>query len=313
MRIASFDGGGIKGIMTARILQRLEAAVPGTVASVDVFAGTSTGGIIALALAAGLTPDQCVELYRQNGKEIFASRGLLDLLSLGIDEVFRADYAPDGLRKALEQAFGDRRLGDLPKDVLIPAFDLRRWTPKFFDREHDADARVVDVALATSSAPTYFPAHGWTKGESVTCYADGGLFANNPSDSAIAFALSRKVDVSDMRLISFGTGDTAPPAPRDMLAGKTDLDWGYRDWIARSPHYLLTALLDSGSEASHFRSREQLGGNYCRVQPVLSEHIELDSADKIGDLLVAGERHDLTAVADWVEKVWGAKRRDACE
>jgi hypothetical protein len=302
MKIVSLDGGGIKGVMTARILERLEAEFPGWIGSVDLFTGTSTGGILSLALAAGLTPTQCVELYRDNGKSIFSSRGLLAL------EYFCADYDSKGLRSVLEARFGEKTLKNL-KPVLIPALDLRRWCPKFFDRDHDGDMRAVDVALATSSAPTYFPAHGVTAGQDVTCYADGGLFANNPSDSAIAYVRSRKVDPSEIKLISFGTGDSAPPPPPAMLAGKTDLDWGYRQWIVKPPHYLFSALFDAGVAASHFRSREQLGVNYCRVQPVLAEHIELDSVAKIGDLLVAGERFDIEDASDWLEKVWGATRR----
>jgi predicted acylesterase/phospholipase RssA len=306
MRIVSLDGGGIKGVMTARILERLEAELPGWIASTDLFAGTSTGGILALAIASGMSPTECVELYRENGKTIFSGRGLLSF------EYFSANYDPKGLRSVLEARFGNKKLKDLAKQVLVPAFDLRRWCPKFFDRDHDGDASVVDVALATSSAPTYFPAHGWPTGPDMTCYADGGLFANNPSDSAIAFARSRKIDAGDLRLVSFGTGDAAPPPPEEMLNGSSDLDWGYRKWIVKSPHYLFSALFDGGVVASHFRSREQLGSRYCRVQPVLTEHIELDSAEKIGDLLVAGERHDLAEASVWLEAVWGAKRRGNC-
>ena len=306
MKIVSLDGGGIKGLMTARILERLEAAHPGWLATADLFAGTSTGGILALALASGMTASQCVGLYRDNGKAIFSGRGLLDSILGGVDEYFRADYAQDGLRRVLEDAFGDKILKDLPRGVLIPAFDLRRWCPKFFDREHDSDARVVDVALATSSAPTYFQAHGWATGRDVTCYADGGLFANNPSDSAIAFTRARKADMSKVRMISFGTGSTTPPPPREMLGGKTALDWGYRKWLVKPPHYLFSALFDGGVEASHFRSREQLGAHYCRVQPVLTEHIELDSAEKINDLLVIGDRFEIGEAVGWVKRNWSA-------
>jgi patatin-like phospholipase/acyl hydrolase len=304
MKIVSLDGGGIKGIMTARILERIEALVPGLVTGADLFAGTSTGGILALALARGMTPAQCVDLYRSCGKAIFASRGATDVLSGGLDEMFRADYGQEGLRKTLEQYFGDRRLGDLPKDVLVPALDLRRWCPKFFDREHDADARLVDVALATSSAPTYFPVHGWAQPSGNTCYADGGLFANNPSDSALAFASSKGADISKASLISFGAGSAAPAPPKDMLDGKAPLDWGYKQWIISSPHYLFSALFDGSVEASHFRSRQQLGERYFRVQPVLTEHVELDAAEKIDSLLVAGDRHDIEGAVAWLKKNW---------
>lgn len=292
--------------MTARILERLEAAVPGTVASVDIFAGTSTGGIIALALAAGLSPSQCVDLYRKNGKEIFSSRGVLDTIALGLDEVWRADYAADGLRKVLEQNLGDRRLGDLQKDVLIPAFDLRNWRPKFFDRKHDANVRVVDVALATSSAPTYFPAHGWVVGNGVTCYADGGLYANNPSDSAIAYATARGVRAEEIHMISLGTGASIPPQPKDMLKGDTDLDWGYKQWVLQEPWYLFSSLFDGSVEASHYRSQQQLGPRYRRVQPVLTAHYQMDDAEKVDELVNVGTNLLIDDVATWLRAGWFA-------
>jgi predicted acylesterase/phospholipase RssA len=307
MLIGCVDGGGIKGILTARLMERLESMCPGWVARTDLFAGTSTGGIIALALASGMTPAECVELYRENGKVIFASRGIGDALSGGLDELVRADYAQDGLRSVLEKTFGDKKLADLNKRVLIPALDLRRWGPKFFDREHDGDLRVVDVALATSSAPTYLPSHGWATGKDVTCYADGGLFANNPSDSALAYvAASTKYSrrPADTRMLSFGTGASSPPPPKGMLDGDTQLDWGHNQWILSSPHYLLAALFDGTVAASHFRSKQQLGDHYCRVQPDLTCHVELDAHEKIPDLLVAADRFPLDDVAAWIIRHW---------
>ena len=304
MRIVSLDGGGIKGIMTARILERLEAQAPGWLAKADLFAGTSTGGILAMALASGMTPTQCVELYRDNGAAIFASRGIADALTGGADEYFRSNYAQDGLRATLERSFGAKCLKDLQCGVLIPAFDLRRWCPKFFDRDQDGERTLVDVGLATSSAPTFFPAHGWADGKDVTCYADGGLFANNPSDSAIAFARARRVSITAMSLLSFGTGVCAPPMPSEMALGKTALDWGYRQWIVHNPHYLLTALFDGSVSASHYRAKQQLESRYHRVQPVLARHVELDRASAVPNLLADADRFDIDEASAWIETHW---------
>lgn len=304
MRIVSLDGGGIKGVLEGRNLERLEDAVPGWISKADVFAGTSTGGILALALASGMTPKDCVELYRENGPLIFGSRGVSDAISGTLDEFFRANYSQDGLRKVLEKVFGNRKLKDLNRRVLVPALDFRRWCPKFFDREHDGEVSLVDVALATSSAPTYFPAHGWADGKDVTCYADGGLFANNPSDSALAYVTAAGVPIQDVRMISFGAGANSPPAPQQMLDGKTMLDWGFRQWILAKPHYLLTALFDSTVAASHFRAKQQLKDNYCRVQTELNGHFELDDFNRVPDLLVAADRTPLDDVVAWILSRW---------
>ncbi len=301
MRILSLDGGGIKGTMTARLLERLETYHPKWIESVDLFAGTSTGGILALALASGLKPAECVELYRANGKAIFAGRGFFDKITGGI---VRADYTQDGLRGVLTKYFGDKRLKDLEKDVLVPAFDMRRWCPKFFDRGHDGEAKIVDVALATSAAPTYFPAFGWVEDEVMTIYADGGLFANNPSDSALAFVSSGGGDLTKTCMLSIGTGADAPPPPKGMLNGDDKLDFGYRNWILKSPHYLLSALFEGSVTSSHFRSREQLNDRYHRIQPALAERIEMDDPTKIDDLLVTADRFDIDDTITWLKTNW---------
>ena len=277
IRVVSLDGGGIKGALTARILSRLEAASPGWLARVDLFAGTSTGGILALALASELSPEACVSLYRDRGPSIFAPRDFMD--AIPGDEYVRADYGSEGLRAALVGIFGSRCLGDLNHDVLIPAFDLKRWQPKFFDREHDANARIVDVALATSAAPTYFPIHAGK--------ADGGLFANNPSDSALAFLLAKGAKLSDVRMLSVGTGASPVPAPG------SDGDWGFRQWIVKDPHYLLSVLFDGSVLASHYRSKVQLSDRYVRVQPMLPERVEMDDPEKVSLLLDVADRVDL--------------------
>jgi predicted acylesterase/phospholipase RssA len=303
--IVSCDGGGIKGTMTARILDRLEKARPGCITGADLYAGTSTGGILAVALAAGLTPSQCGDLYQQNGKAIFASRGALDIFTLHGDEFFRADYEQTGLRKALEAQLGTKKLKDLPKRVLIPALDMRNWRPKFFDSEDDGDLLAVDVALATAAAPTYFPAHGWKSdgAATTTCFADGGLFANNPSDSALAYASSIGTNLSGVRMLSLGTGADAPPTP----TAPAPLDWGFKQWIVSSPHYLLSALFDASVDASHFRSREQLGDRYFRIQPKLTEHVDMDDPGKIPDLLVMGDKYPLDEAIAWLDARQAAK------
>ena len=216
-RILSFDGGGIKGIYTARLLDRIAAARPGLLPSVDLFAGTSTGGIIALGLASGLSPGELVDLYDQNGKAIFDASLMREITDL--DGLSGADYNNANLERIMAQTFKETLLGDLPKKVLIPAFDLdnyqdpetdheasdfvRCWKPKFFhnfpEPDSDGEQRVADVALRTSAAPTYFP--------TAQHYIDGGVVANNPSMAALAQALDSGTGnqpLANIHLLSLG-------------------------------------------------------------------------------------------------------------
>src|SRR5512144_125229 len=120
--ILSLDGGGIRGLLTAILLERLEAAVPGFLAKVDLFAGTSTGGILALGLAAGRSPAQARELYETQGRVVFADSVLDNVRDLG--HAVGAQYSNGPLKRVLTEQFGDLTLGDLPRRVLITSFDL---------------------------------------------------------------------------------------------------------------------------------------------------------------------------------------------
>ena len=78
-RILSIDGGGIRGILPAKILTELEERYLGAKSAGDYFdliAGTSTGGIIALALSMGLRAKEILNLYVEHGGEVFPSASL---------------------------------------------------------------------------------------------------------------------------------------------------------------------------------------------------------------------------------------------
>jgi len=142
-RIIALDGGGIRGVLTAVLLDRLAKAYPRLLQdqpdSTRMFAGTSTGGILALGLAAGLTPVQMRDLYVINGKSIFDAGWARDVVELG--GLAGSKYDNENLKGLLQHTFGAKRLKDLSARVLIPSFRLdngdadpaqRTWSPKFF-------------------------------------------------------------------------------------------------------------------------------------------------------------------------------------
>lgn len=293
--ILSLMGGGIRGFLQARLLQRLERHVPGFLDRATLLAGTSVGGINALCLAAGRSIEDVLDLYTKHAGRIFASRGLLD--SLTPDELVRADFAHDGIYGVLTEVFGDLRMGDLQRDVLIPTFDLREWAPKFYDRVHDADVLVRDVARMTSAAPSYWPTHRWSM--------DGGLFANDPSDSAIAASIralrraGQPVD-GQVSCFSVGTGDV----PHKPPSAAPDWDPG----LIETAKVLLDVLMDGAIQASHFRSQQALNGRYFRLQPKLASVISLSDATKVDELLQVADLTSLDEAVDWLERVWELKR-----
>ncbi|MCC7359436.1 MAG: patatin-like phospholipase family protein [Anaerolineales bacterium] len=295
--ILALDGGGIRGLLTAVLLQRLEAARPGLLAQVDLFAGSSTGGILALGLAAGFTPTEARELYEGLGKVVFADSPFDNWRDLG--HALGAQYTNGPLKAVLTAQFGDLRLGDLPRKVLISAFDLdngpdqpaalRTWKPKFFHNYpgpgSDADERVVDVALRTSAAPSYFPLYQG--------YIDGGVVAGNPSMAALAQALeptTGRQAQSDVTLLSVGTGRN------NQFLTAQDNDWGWLQW---APH-IIDILLDGNSGVADYECRQLLGDRYHRLNPLLPERINLDDISKTPRLAEIGERAPLDATLAWL-------------
>ena len=295
--ILSIDGGGIRGLLTAVLLERLVAAVPGFLNRIDLFAGTSTGGIIILGLAKGLSPTDLVALYRDNAQRVFDDSWLHTLRDLW--GLIGAKYENAGLQKILEGLLGNATLADLPKRVLVPTFDLdnhgekgqpRMWKPKFFHNfpgpDSDGQERVVDVAMRTSAAPTYFPVY--------QRYIDGGVMANNPSMAAVAQALDPGTGnqaLADLRLFALGTGDNPT-----FIDGK-NLDWGIKQW-ART---IVSLMIDGTMGVADYQCARLLGIHYFRLAPPLEQPISLDAKDKTAELIAIAQAVELGPTIDWLQ------------
>src|SRR4051812_21987772 len=100
-RIVSFDGGGIRGLLTTTVLERLDAALPGWFGRADLLAGNSTGGIIALGLASGLSAASLSQLYYDKGQVIFNDSWADNLRDIG--RMTGAQYSNRGLRRVLTE------------------------------------------------------------------------------------------------------------------------------------------------------------------------------------------------------------------
>jgi hypothetical protein len=189
-RILSIDGGGIKGAFPASFLCALQEVLSGPVADCfDLIAGTSTGGIIALGLGLGLSPSEILKFYTASGTTIFPAS---QKWSTRIKHYFTAKYSSDPLEEVLKAAFGDRLLGHSRQRLVIPSFSALTGKIYVYKTPHDArfesDWRksAVEVAMATSAAPSYFPPY---IAPSYIAHLDGGMWANNPTGNAVAEAV----------------------------------------------------------------------------------------------------------------------------
>ena len=239
-RILSIDGGGIKGMFPATILAELERRYLGGGSVADYFdlvAGTSTGGIIALGLAAGLTAGNLRQLYIERGNEIFPPHGSGFIGRLGRRlsawrRYLRYSYDQAALALVLTERLGERKLGSAGVRLCIPSFEGVHGEVYIFKTPHHPDFRkdlhepMLKVALATSAAPTYYrPLRdaGYT-------FVDGGVWANNPIMIALTEALT-SFDVSRerVRIFSLGCGDN-PYSVTGQKISKGGM-WHWRDII----------------------------------------------------------------------------------
>lgn len=297
-RILSLDGGGIRGAISTIFLMRLEEFSPGFLSRFDLFAGTSTGGLIALALAYGFTPTQILELYQLFGPKVFADTDLDDIQDIG--SLIGAEYDIEHLRSILLEKFRNTTLGELRRKVLVSAFDLdnqgrngveRTWKAKFFHNypgeDSDNEESIVDVALRTSVAPTYFPIYQG--------YIAGGVVASNPSVCALAQAMHPSTGaqkIRDIVLLSIGTGDN--PCYITSLDG----NWGLVQW---APH-IIHLMLEGSGKLADYQCKQILSDRYYRINPVLSQPIAMDRVDLIPDMIEIARDVELTPAFQWLSR-----------
>ena len=239
-RILSIDGAGIRGVFPATFLAGLERRYLGGVSVArhfDLIAGTSTGGILAVGLGAGITAAELRDLYVHRGCEIFppirprALEGVLRRFRSAC-QVFKYRYDRKALKGILQETLGDRKFGEAQTRLCIPSFDGRYGevyifkTPHHPDFRKDARESMTKVAEATSAAPTFFrPLEdgGYT-------FVDGGVWANNPIMIGLVDALTCfAVKAEQIHILSLGCGDDPYIVDRRKIVGGGI--WAWRDVI----------------------------------------------------------------------------------
>ncbi len=231
VRILSCNGGGIRGLLSARLLEHLMNEVGQSIQDTfHLFAGNSTGALIGLTQ---VRPDPhpvsaLPELYHKFGPKIFyRSRGWRLRTTNGISG---PKYPADGLQDCTRHVAGDCWLSDCPMDFLAPAYDLAAGRPYWFRswaQDPSDDFALAEVGRASASAPTFFPAAEIRARDGSTRYfADGGLFANNPSLKAIECVRSLYPKAEEILLVSIGTGVLDSDLPAAEVPG-----WGLLSWL----------------------------------------------------------------------------------
>ncbi|HUC64609.1 MAG TPA: patatin-like phospholipase family protein [Stellaceae bacterium] len=284
IRILALDGGGIRGILSARVLQEIEQRTQKPAAELfHLIAGTSIGGITACGLLSGKSAKALGDLYAAKGGDIFSQSLWRTVTTL--DNLAGPKYAPAALETVLKAALGDTWLSQTRgAELLVTSYCIRlpkpapldggavqtTRTPYLFktwkargtfldpgDEPPALDFRLREIARATSAAPTYFPPAMITNHRGETyAMVDGGVFANNPAMCALASARRLYGDFAPrFLLVSLGTGSL-----ERSIDGDAALTWGEMSWL----HPILNILMDGNADTVGYEADQELGNDHMR-------------------------------------------------
>lgn len=286
--ILSIDGGGMRGIIPAVILSRLEDELPLPLSDCfDVIAGVSTGGILACGLAAPrlqtqakLRASDMLKFYTEDGPAVFRDR----LFSL-----FRPKYDADVLRECVKARLPAVTLSNTDTELLVTAYALNhgsavQFCTSFAKKDQNFDFRLSDLAWGTALAPTYFGSRSISSVDgmrSLECI-DGGVARNNVATLAIAHAKQLWPN-EPVFILSLGTGVSSRPPAGSGLAR----NWGALKWAPR----VIPTFMDATSDFVSTEMRVLADESY-RINPSIDNGMsELDNASpqNISALIAKGE------------------------
>ncbi|KAI0495275.1 hypothetical protein KFK09_025425 [Dendrobium nobile] len=282
--ILSIDGGGVRGIIPAKILifleselQRFDGKEARLADYFDVIAGTSTGGLMTAMLTA---PNGC-------NRPKFSAQEILDFYMLKSPSIFRQRPCPylfgsncgcfgnlcgpkyDGkvLHEEIEQNLEGIKLHETLTNVVIPAFDIELLQPTIFSSfdtksAPSKDAYLSDICIGTSAAPVYLPAHYFNNEDSNFLpqefnLIDGGVAANNPALLAMSMVSknifqqrenyfeTEPAEYKNFRVLSLGTGLAKQ---HKYHSAKEVAKWGMLRWLCNC--FVDMPIINIYSEAS---------------------------------------------------------------
>jgi patatin-like phospholipase/acyl hydrolase len=304
-KILSIDGGGIRGLIPAKVLAELEAELQKNEPEkklhehFDLICGTSTGAILAIGIALGIPAKDLAKFYEDNARIIFP-RFFFRLLPRKSRAFFNAIYSNKKLLRQLKDIYAetnggqDPLMNDLKARVCIPAFNGNDGAINVLKTKHHPEYRrdyklpAYHVAMSSASAPVYFPPHSFSfknelgEGTNINMI-DGGIFANNPALIGV-FEATDKLDITigDISILSLGTGQ-----------GKQIIKRSWRpknvfDWLFPNPK-LVDLVLDTQSQITEQyllflqRALGKIGNTFLhlRIQhDMKGDNIELNSSKK---------------------------------
>ncbi len=289
--ILSIDGGGIRGVLPARILQEIRRRLDSEGEErpfyqlFDLVAGTSTGALIALALSLSnedgsecYTASSIVDLYEKRGREIFPysyQRPIHTAI-----QAFRHKYSSEFYEKLLYDFFGDNTMQDACTNLIITSFDTEAMEPHCMKKRNEPDINYYmrDAARASSAAPTFFPpAYISPVGDEDKKFSliDGAVFANNPAGLAYVEAQKIFPNEKEFIILSLGTGDFKQGYSYGEVRS-----WGYMEWVNPMKNFPIGSIMSAGqSEAVNHQLKRIANVKYYRISvDIMGSGFSIDDA-----------------------------------
>lgn len=292
--ILSIDGGGVRGVIPAMVLARLEQQTGKPSREIFSFvAGTSTGALIAAAIAAGIPAEVIVDVYKNRTGEIFGGWGPLNTakrIATG------SMYSTASLKRVISETLGaasNWKLNDSPIDLLLTAKHEQTTHPWYFVKDNPQNAKttgnlnIVDCATASAAAPTYFPPY---QIDGIGPMVDGGVgVTGNPVYQACVEAFEYGGYVpSETGVISLGTGrpKTVNPPASNLLS-----------WLSWVLGVILNAPEEQQTELVRRHFDPLTAKPLDRIDCTLPGAVDMADAGAVPGLMVYGAQ--LAEDTDW--------------
>jgi hypothetical protein len=303
-KILTLDGGGMRGIISARILKEFEQELKALTGKeiheyFDLVAGTSTGSILAAGVAMKKPIDTMIGIYLNEGGKIFPEdkRKLRNIIPGGGGYVMPfTQYPTEGLKSVLKDQLKNES-GQLAKMreirdpiLMILAYDTWSRNTTYFasDRDDESgwflDNELWEICMCSAAAPTYFPPHQLTRTgkhqkDVEYPHIDGGVAANNPSLAALCHAmLMQNIGLEDIAILSIGTGITNHRYKFDEVK-----KWGLLNWAQQIPDIFMAGPSEFQEGVAAQIMGFEKSGRYLRLNYELNGKLATDGKKIINE------------------------------
>ena len=307
-KILACDGGGIRGLITAVILECLEQKLDQPLKNYfDLFAGTSTGSIIACAIARGIPTSQLRQFYIEKGISIFPDMDPIFWWNNLIEKIKKGDpslplFPSEGLESVLQEAniFDHDPFGSLPPTIVV-SYDTYNRTAVVFKSNQPEFKHIPiwEVCRCSSAAPTAFAGYILTEPNYIASLEkdsqhsiisnplpiklppeikgvpliDGGVVANNPTLCAIAecIKMGRKGEIAEsVSLDNILVASFGTGQLENRITPADAQTWGALDWLSITKGIpLLDVFSDGSADSVDYIATQLIDGGYDRYQPLV--------------------------------------------